>query len=326
MHYDEIVSKGLHVLKSAGIEHWLNLGAETQAQNRLNGEYIDSLTFETRFLGDGQWADTRTALFGFDLPAPLMPAPLTASRVMTRLGRADLSWFEEFASGVAQAGSILWVGMSTPQELERILARGAPVVKIVKPLQDNDEILHRLQHAEEHGAVAVGIDIDAMYLEKAFDETPGPPFLGPKSIDEIRNFRRSTSLPFILKGILSVHDACIARDEIGADCLVVSNHGGESIDYAVPILKVLPEIRAAVPELTLLVDSGFRRGTDALKALALGAAGVCFGNLLLLAFVADGAQGVADMLSILAHELRRNMSITGCKTVGGIDSSILRLL
>jgi hypothetical protein len=244
--------------------------------------------------------------------------------VINKLSLWDEPWLELFASGVAAAGSIMWVGMSTTYELQRIIDRGAPVVKIVKPFQDNDVVLHRIQDAEARGVVAIGIDIDAMYLEKAFDETPGPPFLGPKSIDEIKRFRDATQLPFVIKGVLSVHDAQIARDEIGADCLVVSNHGGEAVDYSVPILRVLPEIRAAAPDLTILVDSGFERGTDALKALALGADGVCFGNLLLLAFVAGGAQGVTDMLDILARELRRNMSIVGCKTIGAIEPSILR--
>lgn len=324
MRYDEIVDEGLRILRKAGIEHWLNLGAETQSQNRLNREYIDSLTFEMRLLGDGQWADTKTTLFGVELPAPLMPAALTVSRVINKLALWEEPWLELFASGVAAAGSIMWLGMSTSYELQRILDRGAPVVKIVKPFQDNDAVLHRIRDAEARGVVATGIDIDAMYLEKAFDETPGPPFLGPKSIDELKMFRAATTLPFVIKGVLSVHDARIARDEIGADCLVVSNHGGEAIDYSVPILKVLPEIRAAVPDLTILVDSGFQRGTDALKALALGADGVCFGNLLLLAFVAAGAQGVSDMLENLARELQRNMSIVGCKTVGAIEPSILR--
>lgn len=324
MRYDELVNKGLRILRDAGIEHWLNLGAETQSQNRLNREYMDSLTFEMRLLGDGEWANTRTVLFGVELPAPIMPAALTASRVITKLAMWEDPWLELFASGVAQAGSMMWVGMSTPYELQRIMDQGAPVVKIVKPYQDNAEILHRIRDAEARGVVAVGIDIDAMYLEKAFDEKPGPPFLGPKSIAELKTFRDATSLPFILKGVLSVHDALIARDEIGADCIVVSNHGGEAIDYAVPILKVLPEIKAAVPEMTILVDSGFRRGTDILKALALGADGVCLGQLLLLAFVANGAQGVADMLGILTEELRRNMSLTGCKTIEAIEPSILR--
>jgi isopentenyl diphosphate isomerase/L-lactate dehydrogenase-like FMN-dependent dehydrogenase len=107
---------------------------------------------------------------------------------------------------------------------------------------------------------------------------------------------------------------------------VVSNHGGEAIDYSIPILKVLPEIKEAVPDMTILVDSGFKRGTDVLKALALGADGACFGNLLLLAFVADGAQGVTDMLNALTQELQRNMSIVGCKTIGAVERSIVRPL
>ena len=326
MRYDELYETGLSILRDAGIEHWLNLGAETQSQNRLNRAHIDRLTFEMRLLGDGTWADTSTTLFGVDLPAPIMPAALTESRIINKLAMWEDPWLELFAQGVAAAGSIMWLGMSTTYELQRILDQGAPVVKIVKPLQDNDAVLHRIRDAEERGVVAVGIDVDAMFLEKAFDEKPGPPFLGPKSVDELRMFREATSLPFIIKGVLSVHDALAARDEVGADCIVVSNHGGEAIDYSVPILKVLPEIREAVPEMTVLVDSGLRRGTDVLKALALGADGACFGNLLLLAFVADGPVGVEAMLKILQRELRRTMSITGCKTVDGVPGDILRPL
>ena len=174
MRYGEIVERGMEVLRKAGIEHWLNLGAETQSQNRLNREYMDSLTFEMRLLGDGAWADTRTTLFGVDLPSPIMPAAMTASRVINKLALWEDPWLEIFAAGVAQAGSMMWVGQSTKYELHRIMAQGAPVIKIVKPLQNNDEIVHRIQDAEAHGAVAVGMDIDAMFLEKAFDEKPGP--------------------------------------------------------------------------------------------------------------------------------------------------------
>ncbi len=113
MRYGEIVAKGLRILSDAGIEHWLNLGAETQSQNRLNREHMDSLTFEMRLLGDGKWADTRTTLFGVDLPVPIMPAALTASRVINKLAMREEPWLELFASGVAKAGSVMWVGMST---------------------------------------------------------------------------------------------------------------------------------------------------------------------------------------------------------------------
>jgi 4-hydroxymandelate oxidase len=324
MRYNEIYERGVQIIRAAGIEHWLDLGAETQAQNRLNRAYMNSLTFEMRLLGSA-WADTRTALFGVGLPAPIMPAAMTSSRIIRRLGRGDNEWLEPFAAGIAQAGSLMWVGHGTNDELDQVMAQGAPVVKIVKPYRDNDEVFSQIEHATRRGAVAVGIDIDAMFLEKAFDEVPGPDFLGPKTMDELRAFRAATRLPFIVKGVLSVHDARVARDVIGADALVVSNHGGETIDYTVPILKILPEIRQAVPDLTLLVDSGFRRGSDALKALALGADGVCFATLLLIAFVAYESQGVADMLGILQEELQRAMTLTGCTTVKGIAPSIIRM-
>ena len=326
MRYGEIVEKGMQILREAGIEHWLNLGAETQSQNRLNQEYIESLTFEMRFLGDGKWADTSTTLFGVDMPTPIMPAALTGSRVIEKLAHWEDPWLESFAAGVGDAGSIMWVGQSTTFELHRIMDQGAPVVKIVKPLQNNEEIFHRLQDAEQKGAVAVGMDIDAMYLEKAFDEKPGPPYLAPKSLEEIKEFRAATQLPFVVKGVLSVHDARLSRDEVGAECIVVSNHGGEAIDYSVPILKVLPEIREAVPDMTILVDSGFKRGTDVLKALALGADGVCIGDWLLLAFVVNGAEGVADMIRALTEDLQRDMSIVGCKSIGDVEASIIRTL
>ena len=153
MRYDEIVDTGLQILRDAGIGHWMNLGAETQSQNRLNRQYMDALTFEMRFLGDGKWADTETKLFGMDLPAPIMPAALTASRVINKLAMWEEPWLESVASGVADAGSIMWVGMSTSYELQRIIDQGAPVVKIVKPLQDNDSVLHRIRDAEARGVV-----------------------------------------------------------------------------------------------------------------------------------------------------------------------------
>jgi 4-hydroxymandelate oxidase len=325
MRYDEIMDKGLRTIREAGIEHWLNLGAETQSQNRLNREYMDSLTFEMRLLGGGIWADTGTTLFGVDLPAPIMTSALSGGRVMNRLSRWENSWLEILASGVADAGSIMWVGAVTPSQLQHIVDQGAPVVKIVKPYRDNETILSRIKDAEERGVVAVGMDIDAMFGEKVFDEKPSLSNRRPKSIEELKEFRAATKLPFILKGVLSVHDAKVARDEIGADCIVVSNHGGEAIDYSVPILKILPEIRAAVPDMTILVDSGFKRGTDVLKALALGADGVCFATLLIIALVADGPQGVADMIRALTEELQRNMSITGCKTIADMDPTIIRI-
>ena len=336
MRYNQIVEHGLEVLQGAGIDaKFLNLGSETQSQNRINREYIDSLTFEMRILGSAI-SDTRTKILGVDIPAPITPAPIISSRILDRLaerkyGRpvktsADRAYLEDYARGVREAGSVMWWGADSKNEMiERTIKQGTKTVVIVKPMQDKSKALEIFSWAERIGCVAVGMDIDAMYFEKAFDEDEGPDYLAPQTIDDLKMYRQATKLPFILKGVLSTHDAKVAVREISASGLVVSMHGGESIDYTVPVLKVLPEVRAEVGEgIEVFVDSGFRRGSDVLKALALGADGVLFGSLMVLAFAANEGNGITAMLKILYRELQRAMSYTGCKSIDTIDRSIIR--
>ena len=120
-----------------------------------------------------------------------------------------------------------------------------------------------------------------------------------------------------------MQDALKAR-ELGAQGIVVSMHGGEAIDYSVPVLEVLPEIRSAVPEMTIFCDSGFRRGTDVLKALTLGADAVGIVTLLVIAVAADGRDGVRTMIELLNEELQRTMSYVGFPNVRELDRSALR--
>jgi len=166
------------------------------------------------------------------------------------------------------------------------------------------------------------MDIDCFFLEKAHDEVPAPPELTYKTPAELGRLIASTPLPFVVKGVLSAEDAWLAG-ELGAKAVVVSLHGGESIDYALPVLAALPEVRAAVPDLTVLVDSGFRRGSDVVKALALGAAGVGIATLLVVACAAGGRDAVRDLLLVLEEELARTMSYLGCAGVADLDERVL---
>ncbi|RJF92474.1 alpha-hydroxy acid oxidase [Noviherbaspirillum saxi] len=114
----------------------------------------------------------------------------------------------------------------------------------------------------------------------------------------------------IVKGILHEHDARIARD-MGADGIIVSNHGGRQLDGAVAPLRVLPEIVKACPDIPVMLDGGIRRGTDVLKALALGAKFVFVGRPFGFALAVGGAQGVTHALNLLAQEVSRNMAMLG---------------
>lgn len=319
--YREIWDAGLERIRSIGLDPYLDLGAETRSQNRLNRQHMDSFAFEMRML-DSDQADTSTTLFGVSLRAPIIAAAVCESRILKRLGPWDPPYLEQIAAGLAAAGSMMSTGMVGLDELGRIVEQGAPVLHIVKPYRDDELVLRNIERAAELGCVAVGMDIDVFFLEKAWDEVPGPAVLGHKTLNDVRRYRAATRLPFVVKGVLSAHDARLARD-IGADALIVSFHGGEAIDYAMPILQALPLVRRECPDLPILVDSGFRRGTDVLKALALGANGVGLATLLLVACAAGGRDAVAAMMEAVYAELARSMSITGCRSVATVDPSIL---
>ena len=321
MGYREIYEQGLERIRSIGMEPYLDLGAETRSQNRINRRHMDSFVFEMRML-DSHQADTSTTLFGSRLRAPIMAAALTESRILKRLAPWDPPYLEQIAGGLADAGSMMSTGMVGLDELGRIVDQGAPVLHVVKPYRDDEMVLRHLERAAEVGCVAVGMDVDVFFLEKAWDEVPGPPNLGHKTMDDMRRFRAATKLPFVIKGVLSAHDARLARD-LGAAALIVSFHGGETIDYAMPVLQALAIVRRECPDLPILVDSGFRRGADVLKALALGANGVGLATILLIACAGGGRDGVRAMMEALYEELGRTMSITGCRSVDTIDPSIL---
>ena len=141
-------------------------------------------------------------------------------------------------------------------------------------------------------------------------------------MDQVRKFIKT---PIIIKGIVTAEDArlCVER---GFDGIVVSNHGGRSMDYGPSTLEVLPEIVAAVNgKIPVMIDSGFRRGSDVLKALALGADAVWLGRASRWALGAFGPAGVQRLLTdIIFKELVDAAAYAGKTTLASIDSSIVK--
>ena len=141
-------------------------------------------------------------------------------------------------------------------------------------------------------------------------------------LDEIKRIVKG---PMLVKGILTAEDAriCVQR---GYDGIVVSNHGGRSMDYGPSTLEVLPEIVDAVGgKIPVLVDSGFRRGSDVVKAIALGAAAVLMGRAPRWGLGAYGAPGVQRLLEIVRAEFREAMASTGRATLSALDRSALKV-
>ena len=144
------------------------------------------------------------------------------------------------------------------------------------------------------------------------------------SWDNVKKLRERWKGPFILKGILSVEDAKKAV-EIGIDGIVISNHGGRQLDCTPAPIDLLPDFVSALGNsMQIIVDSGFRRGTDILKALALGASGVMIGRPYLYGLAAGGEQGAIRAIEILKEELTRNMRLLGLPKLLDINSDFIR--
>lgn len=142
------------------------------------------------------------------------------------------------------------------------------------------------------------------------------PSIGWRDLEWVRDFWKG---PMIIKGILDVEDA---RDAVrfGADGIVVSNHGGRQLDGVLSSARALPAIADAVKgDLTILADSGVRSGLDVVRMLALGADGVMLGRAFIYALAAAGEAGVANLLDLIAREMRVAMALTGARTIAEID-------
>jgi isopentenyl diphosphate isomerase/L-lactate dehydrogenase-like FMN-dependent dehydrogenase len=324
MEYGELMRKAeanlksKNILKSYVIEEGTALreGAETNFVARFNSSYFDRFGFKFRMI-DSREASTEISLYGKKFATPLLSGALSGLTDVTE------NPLVKVAAGVKESGSMMWLGIVSPDQQREVLATGVPTIRIVKPYQDMEMMVKELKEAEEAGVLAVGTDIDFFYGGKRGDRLFAPKAMGPKTSREMRKLVEATRLPFIFKGVLGAEDARKAVD-LGAGGIVVSNHAGIVIDYAAHPLEVLPEIKEVIGDrMPIFVDSGFRRGSDMMKALALGADAVLAGWLLAMGLAANGPEGVAEIIRIVTAELRRIMSVTGCGGLADISGSVL---
>ena len=272
--------------------------------------YMDSLLVESRIVG-AVYPDTTFRFLGETFAMPVMTAALSHLDLVS------------MAEGAKQAGAPVSIGMGVNEEMGKVLATGAKVMKIIKPYADEKEIMSRLEFAEANGAAAVGMDVEhAVNVDDAENSIVVGRQMKQPTLAELEKYIRATRLPFFIKGALSAQDALRCRD-LGAAGLVLSHHNG-LMCYAVPPVMILPEIRKAVGhDLILIADGGIESGFDAFKALARGADAVTVGKALMGPLKENGAEGVRDTLKKIAGQLQAMMIRTGTKDLKHMDPSVI---
>lgn len=286
----------------------------TPNSDKITRDFFDSLLIETRYL-DAVTPSTQMMLFGETFRTPIMTAALSHLNNTTQDGMTV------YARAAAQSGAVHWVGMGSESELEDIVATGARTIKIIKPHADNRVVLRKIEHAVKVGCMAVGMDIDhAFNSEGGYDSVFGLP-MKAKSTEELAEFVQAAGIPFVVKGILSPHDAekCL---KAGCAGMVVSHHHG-MVQYAVPPLMVLPDILSATGgSVPVFVDCGIESGMDAYKCLALGAKAVSVGRHL-MPLLKEGPDTVARRIDDMTAELAGVMARTGVCLLDKMDSTII---
>ncbi len=305
MDLSEIYQQGKEALKKRDFG-WLLDGVETQFVLSNNRRVLDQYTIKQRCI-DGVEPVTGGTVLGAVLKTPIIMSAMT----MPIPAIVD-NGLMEVARGLAQAGSLIWTGTPIPQNLAEIVATGVPVAANVKPFTDRDKMFGALDQIQSTGVTWVGVEIDSGQGTKIHDRQVATD-CSPLSLDELKDIRSRVSGPLVFKGVLSKEDAEKSL-EAGADAIFISNHGAHTLDFLPHPFQVMDEIvGVARGKAAILVDGGFRRGSDAFKGLAFGARLVGLGRPILYGLAAGGAEGVRDVVQRITEELTRFMAMTGTK-------------
>ena len=288
---------------------------ETEFDLTHDRQVLDRYTFRLQCI-DAVEAKTDCHVLGIDLKTPVIMSAVTSP-----IPAIHEDGFMEIAYGLKEAGSLMWLGSQTPTNLREILETGVPVVANVRPFEDRKKMFQTIEEIQEAGVKWVGLQIDTGFGTKVRDQMVVKD-CAPLSLKELKGIRDRVTVPLIFKGVLSRIDA-IKSVEAGADGIVVS-HGAHILDYLPHPLQVMNEIVSAVKgKVVIMVDSNFRRGSDVLKGLALGASlvGVC--RPVLYGLAAGNKDGVSGIINGITCELKRIMSMVGTPQVDSIRPEIL---
>ncbi len=296
-----------------------------------NRRSFDRWLIRPRFLRGSGTPDTSTRLLETDLSFPVLVAPCAYQRMAHPDGEMAT------ARAATRQGTVMCVSTTTVDYLEHVAA-AAPGPKwwqlyVFADRQVTADVLARVA-ASGFEAIVWTVDFPVaglrhrdtrngfvMPIGMPWEDLTFDPGLTWDDLGWIRT--QVAGLPVLVKGLLTAEDAAIAL-EAGADGIVVSNHGGRQLDGSPAALDALPEIAETVAgRVPVLMDGGVRRGTDVLKALALGATAVMVGRPTVWGLAVGGEDGVTDVLRILRDEFANTMALAGCRAVDEITRDLV---
>ena len=314
-------------------------GSDDEITMRANQADFARIRLRPRMLVDVTRCNTRTSVLRLPVQMPILVAPTSLHCLAHPEGECAT------AQGTGGAGTLMIVSTDATRPLEEIAQVANGPLWFQLYIYHSLEVAARLvRRAEAAGYRAIVLTVDLPVMgnrersKRHAMPMPPPPlveanFVGveedgqeqvPVTWETVDWLRSITSLPILIKGILTAEDARLSLEH-GVSGIIVSNHGGRQLDGVVTSIEALPEIVEAVAgRCEVYMDGGIRRGTDVLKALALGARAVLVGRPVLWGLAVDGASGVQRVLSILHTELERAMKLAGCPTLASINRALVK--
>lgn len=307
---------------------------------------MSDIRFQPRVLLDVSHIDMSTSVLGYNVSMPIMIAPTGLHKMAHPEGELAS------ARAAAAAGTIMTLSTWSSYSIEEVNSTG-PGIRFFQltALKDRNLVQQLIKRAEKAGYKAIALTVDAPWLgRREADVKNSSRFTLPQNVvlksfegldlgntvkmngsalaayatsqidrsfswKDMKWLQTITSLPILVKGIITAEDTRIAI-ECGAAGIIVSNHGGRQLDYLPATISCLEEVvREAKGHVPVFLDSGVRRGTDVFKAFALGASGVFIGRPVLLSLAVDGEAGVRKVLQMLRDELELTMALSGCTSL-----------
>jgi isopentenyl diphosphate isomerase/L-lactate dehydrogenase-like FMN-dependent dehydrogenase len=309
--------------------HYLTGGAESETTMCRNRLALDSLDFRPRALVDVSKVDTSSTFLGHKLRIPVMLAPIGSLQLMTPEGAVAV------ARAAHEFGTLNFVSSVTQPSLEETAAATShPKIFQLYVQGDMSWVETLLTRVKNAGYQALCLTVDTAYYgrrERQMMDRWLPPSrrlsgyehrsaITWETLDAIKKF---AGLPFILKGVATAEDAALAVEH-GVSAVYVSNHGGRQLDHNRGTLEMLPEIVEVVAgRAEVVLDGGIVRGSDVLKALALGARAVAIGKLQGWALGAGGQQCLMQVLEILESEMVTSMALLGVTRLDQLKAAYL---